>query len=212
VPFLRAVFRHSRAGGEKVRTTVTIPNLITIGRLFLVPLTIWLIVSNEPVTAFWIFILAGVSDAVDGFLARQFNLRSVLGSYLDPLADKVLLVSIYVTFGVLGELPLWVIILVVSRDILIIGGVMLAGMLGQPIGMHPRIVSKANTAAQIVLAGLVLGDLAFSPDLALFREIMVALVGLLTIGSTLVYAVDWVRHMGTDKAEAGTPFDEGQRR
>ena len=79
---------------------VTIPNLITIGRLFLVPFTVWLIVQGDAVTAFWIFILAGISDAVDGFLARQFNLRSKLGAYLDPLADKVLLVSIYVTFAV----------------------------------------------------------------------------------------------------------------
>lgn len=179
---------------------VTIPNLITIGRLFLVPFTVWLIVQGDAVTAFWIFILAGISDAVDGFLARQFNLRSELGAYLDPLADKVLLVSIYVTFAVLAEIPLWVTILIVSRDILIIGAVILAGMLGHPVEMRPRIISKANTAAQIVLAGLVLGDLAFPPDLSTLREVMVVLVGLLTIGSTLVYAVDWVRHMGSDGA------------
>ena len=187
---------------------VTIPNLITIGRLFLVPFTVWLIVQGDAVTAFWIFILAGVSDAVDGFLARQFNLRSELGAYLDPLADKVLLVSIYVTFAVLEEIPLWVTILVVSRDILIIGAVILAGMLGHPVEMRPRIISKANTAAQIVLAGLVLGDLAFPPDLSTLREVLVALVGLLTIGSTLVYAVDWVRHMGSDGAD-GAPADRG---
>ena len=187
---------------------VTIPNLITIGRLFLVPFTVWLIVQGEAVTAFWIFILAGVSDAVDGFLARQFNLRSELGAYLDPLADKVLLVSIYVTFAILEEIPLWITILIVSRDILIIGAVMLAGMLGQPVEMRPRIISKANTAAQIVLAGLVLGDLAFPPDLSVLREVMVALVGLLTIGSTLVYAVDWVRHMGSD-GTGGASADRG---
>jgi len=187
---------------------VTIPNLITIGRLFLVPFTVWLIVQGEAVTAFWIFILAGVSDAVDGFLARQFNLRSELGAYLDPLADKVLLVSIYITFAILSEIPLWVAILIVSRDILIIGAVMLAGMLGQPVEMRPRIISKANTAAQIVLAGLVLGDLAFPADLSMLREVMVVLVGLLTIVSTLVYAVDWVRHMGSNGAD-GSPADRG---
>jgi cardiolipin synthase len=183
---------------------VTLPNLITIARLFLVPLTVWLIVSGEHVTAFIAFIVAGVSDAVDGFLARHFNLRSVLGSYLDPLADKVLLVSIYVTFAVLDEIPAWVTILVVSRDILIVGAVMLAWMLDQPVEMRPRAVSKANTAAQIVLAGLVLGDLAFPPDLAMFRDIMVALVGVLTVVSTMVYAVDWVRHMGSDGTEGGS--------
>ena len=188
---------------------VTLPNLISIGRLFLVPFTVWLIVQGDAVTAFWIFILAGVSDAVDGFLARQFNLRSELGSYLDPLADKVLLVSIYVTLAVLNEIPLWVTILIVSRDILIIGAVMLAGMLGQPVAMRPRVISKANTAAQIVLAGLVLGDLAFPPDLAMVRNVMVVLVGFLTIASTLVYAVDWVRHMGSD-GTGSAPADGGR--
>ncbi len=188
---------------------VTIPNLITIGRLFLVPFTVWLIVKGESLTAFWIFILAGVSDAVDGFLARQFNLRSVLGSYLDPLADKVLLVSIYVTFAVLNEIPLWVAILIVSRDILIIGAVVLAGMLGQPVEMRPRIISKANTAVQIVLAGLVLADLAYPIDLAMIRNLVVILVGFLTIASTLVYAVDWVRHMGSE-AQGAPPGDMGR--
>jgi len=184
---------------------VTIPNLITIGRLFLVPFTVWLIVRGEFLAAFWIFILAGVSDAVDGFLARQFNLRSVLGSYLDPLADKVLLVSIYVTFAVLAEIPLWVAILVVSRDILIIGAVVLAAMLGQPVEMRPRIISKANTVAQIVLAGLVLGDLAYPADFSMVRNVTAVLVGFLTIASTLVYAVDWVRHMGSDSSDGAAP-------
>ena len=187
-------------GDQKVRTKVTIPNFISIGRLFLVPLTIWLIVSDEPLTAFWIFVLAGVSDGVDGFLARQFNMRSVVGAYLDPLADKALLVSIYVTFAVLNEIPTWVTILVVSRDVLIIGAVVLAGMLGHPVAMRPLIVSKLNTVAQIVLAALVLADLAFPVDLAMFRHIMVVAVGILTIASAFLYAVDWVRHMATDRS------------
>jgi cardiolipin synthase len=189
---------------------VTIPNLITIGRLFLVPFTVWLIVKGESLTAFWIFILAGVSDAVDGFLARQFNLRSELGSYLDPLADKVLLVSIYVTFAVMAEIPLWLAILIVSRDILIVGAVMLAGMLGQPVEMRPRIISKANTTAQIVLAGIVLGDLAYPIDLAMVRNVVVVLVGFLTIASTLVYANDWVKHMGSGTPEGTPPADPGR--
>lgn len=182
---------------------MTIPNFISIGRLFLVPLAIWLIVSDEPMTAFWIFVLAGVSDAVDGFLARQFNMRSVVGTYLDPLADKALLVSIYVTFAVLNEIPVWVTILVVSRDVLIIGAVVLAGMLGRPIAMRPSIVSKLNTVAQIVLAALVLGDLAFAVDLSMLRTVMVVAVGVLTVASALLYALDWVRHMGTDKSLQG---------
>jgi cardiolipin synthase len=191
---------------------VTIPNLISLGRLFLVPLAIWLIVSGDSVGAFWAFILAGVSDGVDGFLARQFNMRSNLGAYLDPLADKALLVSIYVTFAVLGDIPVWVTILVVTRDVLIIGGVILASLLGQPIAMHPRVVSKLNTVAQIVLAGLVLGDLAFSPDLSILRRIMVFVVGVFTTASAVVYVVDWGRHMAAgEKTESPPSGGSGAR-
>lgn len=191
---------------------MTIPNLITIGRLFLVPLTIWLIVSGDAATAFWFFVLAGVSDAVDGFLARQFDLRSALGAYLDPLADKALLMSIYITFAILGDIPVWVTILVVSRDVLIIGGVVLAWMLGPPIEMRPRVVSKANTMAQIVLAALVLGDLAFAVDLSSARHVMVIMVGLLTLASALVYVVDWVRHMAAGGTGEAVPREEGRAR
>jgi cardiolipin synthase len=183
---------------------VTIPNLITLARLLLVPLIVWLIVSDKPVAAFTVFVLAGLSDAVDGFLARQFKMWSALGAYLDPLADKALLVSIYITLAVLAEIPAWVTILIVSRDILIVGGVVLAWMLGQPIEVRPHPVSKANTVAQIVLAAVVLGDQAFAPDLHVLRTILVWVVGLLTIGSALVYLYDWARHMNAGVPAAPT--------
>jgi cardiolipin synthase len=189
---------------------VTIPNLITIGRLFLVPLTIWLLISGKPSLAFWVFVLAGVSDGVDGFIARQFNQRSRLGTYLDPLADKALLVSIYVTFAIIGELPGWLAILVVSRDLLIVGGVMLAWMLDRPIPMRPRAVSKTNTVAQIVLAAVVLADHAFSPDFTFLTKVLIGVVGFLTLASAAIYAVDWVRHMSGDAAAPGSPPSETQ--
>jgi cardiolipin synthase len=185
---------------------VTIPNLITIGRLVLVPLTIWLIVSQKHQAAFWIFVLAGVSDAVDGFLARQFKMWSDLGAYLDPIADKALLVSIFITCAILGFIPAWLTILVVSRDILIIGGVVLAWMLGDPIEIRPRLISKVNTFAQIALVAIVLADNAFTLDLMAFREVLVILTGLLTVASAGWYVIDWVRHMsGSDGAGASAP-------
>ncbi len=195
-------------GKGQERDPVTIPNLISILRLFLVPLTIWLISTDKTVWAFIVFVLAGVSDGIDGFLARQFNMGSALGAYLDPLADKALLVSIYVTFAVLNEIPVWLPILVVSRDVLISGGVLLAWMLGVPIRMHPRAVSKLNTLAQITLAALVLGDLAFPIDLSAIRSFTVYLVGALTLASAGVYAVDWLRLMGADQGP-GTRTDGG---
>jgi cardiolipin synthase (CMP-forming) len=190
---------------------VTIPNLITIARLLLVPLIVWLMISGQSGAAFVLFIVAGVSDAVDGFLARSFNLRSTLGTYLDPLADKALLVSIYISLAVLAEVPLWVVILVVSRDLFIVGAVVLSWMLDQPMEMRPLIVSKLNTVVQIVLAAVVLGDLALGAGLGTLRTILVYLVGLLTIVSAAIYLVDWVRHMGMGESAAGSadgPNDE----
>ena len=191
---------------------MTIPNLITIGRLLIVPLIVWLMISGQSGAAFVLFIVAGVSDAIDGFLARTFNLRSSLGSYLDPLADKALLVSIYISLAVLDEVPLWVVILVVSRDLFIVGAVVLSWMLDQPMEMRPLFISKLNTVVQIVLAAVVLGDLALGAGLATLRVILVYLVGILTIASASVYLVDWVRHMGVGESAAGSPDEPDDRR
>ena len=106
---------------------INLPNAITIARILAVPLMIWLIVSGDYLAAFWVFVLAGISDGVDGFIAKRFGLQTELGAYLDPLADKLLLVSIFVSLGMLRVLPAWVVILVVSRDILIVGGQIIDG-------------------------------------------------------------------------------------
>ncbi len=95
---------------------MSIPNIITLGRIILVPVIVWAIVSSQMEIAFAIFVIAGVSDAVDGFLAKRFNMTSELGALLDPLADKALLVSIYVALGIWGAVPRWIVILVVSRE------------------------------------------------------------------------------------------------
>src|SRR5580704_19197544 len=111
--------------------------------------------------AFLLFLAAGVSDGVDGFIAKRFNMTTEIGAYLDPLADKVLIVSIYIALGITEAIPRWLVILVVSRDILIVGGIMLAALLGKPMQVKPVLVSKLNTVAQIVYACLVLAALAF---------------------------------------------------
>ena len=174
---------------------VTLPNLITIGRLFLVPFTVWLIVKGESATAFWIFILAGVSDAVDGFLARQFNLRSVLGSYLDPLADKALIVSIYITLAIVGAIPIWLVVLVAARDIMIVAAVLLSWLLARPLTIAPFAVSKLNTAAQIAFAALALGSRAFGVDPGQAGAVGELIVAVLTLGSMAAYLAFWLRHM-----------------
>ncbi len=114
--------------------TLSIPNLITLARILSVPLVVWAITSGEWMIAFILFVVAGISDAVDGYLAKRFDMASELGAYLDPLADKALIVSIYVSLGIAGAIPRWLVIFVVARDIMIIGAVILSWLIGRPCG------------------------------------------------------------------------------
>ena len=180
---------------------MSIPNLITLGRILLVPLVVWAISSGTMWIAFVLFVVAGVSDAVDGFLAKRFNMTTDLGRYLDPLADKALIVSIYLALGINGTIPRWLVILVVSRDILIVGGIMLAWLMGDPLKIKPLWVSKLNTAAQIVFACVVLGSLGFDIKADLTMEVMMAVVTCTTLLSIAAYVVEWMRHMNSTAAE-----------
>jgi cardiolipin synthase len=174
---------------------LSIPNLITLARILLVPVIIWAITSGEMRIAFLLFLAAGISDAIDGFLAKRFGMVTELGTYLDPLADKAMIVSIYVALGIAEAIPRWLVILVVSRDIMIVGAVILAWLIDKPIALKPLLVSKLNTVAQIVLALLVLAALglgfAAEPEIMLFT----ALVAALTLLSIAFYVAEWVRHM-----------------
>lgn len=179
---------------------MSIPNLITLGRVILVPVVFWLLVTNQMTAAFLVFIVAGVSDAVDGYLAKRFDWATELGAYLDPLADKLLIVCIFVALGVRGELPSWLVIAVVSRDILIVIGIVLSWFMGHPVAIKPLALSKANTLAQIVLAAVVLADEAFSLNFDHVRLVLVWLTAALTVGSLAAYLDAWLRHMSGHEA------------
>jgi cardiolipin synthase len=135
---------------------LTLPNIITVARLCAVPLAVWLILQRRVAEAFFLFVAAGASDAVDGWLARHAGTRSALGALLDPVADKALLVTMYVSLAATGALPDWLAILVVFRDLLIVGGVLVLSVLGTPAQIRPLFISKVNTAVQIVLVATVL--------------------------------------------------------
>ncbi|MBZ9771474.1 CDP-alcohol phosphatidyltransferase family protein [Mesorhizobium sp. CO1-1-8] len=174
---------------------MTIPNLITILRLVLVPAVVLAMLQARWDWAFAGFLVAGISDGVDGFIARRFNQQSALGAYLDPAADKLLLVSVFVVMSFIGQLPLWLVVIMVSRDALIVGAVVLSAIMTHPVEMKPLFVSKANTAIQIVLAALVLGELALAVHLDPLRSALILLSGVLTVASAAAYLVTWLRHM-----------------
>lgn len=183
---------------------LTIPNMITIMRLVLVPAVVLAMLDMRWDWAFAGFLIAGISDGVDGFIARRFNQHSRLGAYLDPMADKLLLVSVFVVMGFIGELPLWLVVTMVSRDALIVCAVLLSTVMSHPVEMKPLFVSKANTAIQIVLAAVVLGELALTVHLDPLRPVLILLSGVLTVASAAAYLVAWLRHM-SGYGEGSTP-------
>jgi cardiolipin synthase len=198
----KGVLPAGRAGaGLQAGIALSIPNLITLGRILLVPVVVWAIASGTMWIAFVLFVVAGVSDAVDGFLAKRFDMTTELGAYLDPLADKALIVSIYISLGINGAIPRWLVILVVSRDILIVGGIMLSWLVGNPLKIKPLLVSKLNTVAQIVFACVVLGSLGFDIEAATLTTVLMGLVAALTLLSVAAYVAEWVRHMNSAAAK-----------
>jgi len=177
---------------------MTLPNLISIARLFAVPLAVWLILRERLDLAFILFCAAGLSDAVDGYLARVLHAKTTLGRYLDPLADKVLLVSIFVTLGYAGRIDYWLVILVVTRDVMIVGGFAFAYFLSHPMEAKPSFASKINTTVQLIYLAAVLASGGFNIADWFPQGAMIALaiaVGITTLASGLGYLYAWWRHM-----------------
>jgi cardiolipin synthase (CMP-forming) len=174
----------------------SLPNLITLGRLFLVPVVIAMIATERWREAFLIFVIAGISDAVDGWLAKTFKLTTELGAFLDPAADKALLVSIYVALAIVQVIPAPLAIIVVARDLMIIGAIVISWLVGKPVEIRPLLISKANTTAQISFAALVLAAKAFNFSLNGLFEILLYAVAALTLASLTAYLWRWMRHIG----------------
>lgn len=176
------------------RLGLNLPNLISLGRLLLVPLAISLILDARYWAAFWVFVVAGVSDALDGFIAKRFDRRTRLGALLDPLADKVLLVSVYVTLGIAGQLWSWLVVLVVFRDLMIIGGFLLIqAMAVMPKGHQPLFISKINTGVQVAVVGYVLARLGLGGEAGPVDLVLSVAVAVTTVVSGLTYLVQWGR-------------------
>ena len=174
---------------------MTIPNFITLLRFLMVPAVVYALLVGEMLPAFVIFVIAGLSDGVDGFIARHFDQQSELGAYLDPVADKLLLVTVFIMLAILGFLPQWLAVLVVSRDVLIVMAVLVSSLMAQPVDMNPILVSKANTAIQIALLSLVLAELALGIRLGELTTILIYVVAALTILSAAAYFKVWIDHM-----------------
>ena len=171
----------------------SIPNMISFGRILAVPVMVWLILDDNLLTAFWVFVAASLSDAVDGFVAKKFDAETVLGGFLDPIADKALLISVFITLGQAGVIAVWLVILIVFRDALIFGGAYLYQLFTQSLTMQPLLSSKINTAAQFILVATVLGLKGFAVADGGVITAMVYIVALTTFLSGAQYVINWSR-------------------
>ena len=129
---------------------MSIPNFLSLFRIVLVPVTVIFLIDGSYVKALVIFTLAGITDGLDGFLARVLNQKTILGAYMDPIADKALLTSCFVTLSVLGIIPGWLTVIVVSRDFIILFGISVLFMVSVPFEIKPAFVSKVTTALQLI--------------------------------------------------------------
>lgn len=169
-----------------------IPNIISSARILMVYPVIAAMVAHDFTPALLLFTLAGLSDGVDGFLAKHYGWQSRLGSYLDPVADKLLLVASYTTLASLGQIPIWLAMLVIGRDLIIFCGAVAYYFMLHPFDGQPSLISKLNTLCQLVLVFVLLLGAAGNVTLPLaLPEILISLVAITTLGSGALYVRDW---------------------
>jgi cardiolipin synthase len=173
---------------------MTIPNLISIFRMILVPVFLVFIINHRFLAGLMIFVLAGVSDAADGMVARLFNQKSRLGSYLDPLADKFLLVASFICLAAMHIIPIWLTAIVIARDILILLGSLVLFLINRDHEVKPSIWGKATTFLQLATVFLVLVEKHFQ-IFSQYVYIVYGATGTLTISSGLLYMRSWFLNM-----------------
>jgi cardiolipin synthase (CMP-forming) len=178
---------------------MNIPNFLSLLRIILVPVVVIFLIQGSYGKALFSFTLAGLTDALDGALARLLNCQTVLGSYLDPIADKLLLTASFVTLSILGVIPSWLTVVVISRDFIILIGIALLSMISVPYVIKPAFVGKVTTALQIGTIFLALSFKAFSRYVSNdWIIILYWLTGIFTIASGLTYIIRGIKIINTD--------------
>ena len=185
---------------------MTIPNLLTIVRVLLTPLLVILLLEGRLSEALFVFIIAGVTDGLDGLIARLYKQKSRLGAFLDPLADKLLLASTYVLLAFQNLLPSWLTVIVLSRDLLIVVGVFVLFMQDLPFEIKPTLISKLTTCAQIVTAIVTMASALAVPH-PFLKKTLLQVTAALTVISWGQYLVRGLRIM----QEAGNNQKDSQR-
>ena len=171
---------------------MTIPNLLTLIRIFLTPVMVWLLLDSKLNYALVVFFIAGLTDGLDGLIARLFHQKTKLGAYLDPLADKLLLMSSFILLGYLRLVPIWLSLVVVSRDVIILLGLMTLMFHNVSVEIKPSMLSKLSTLVQLLTVLVVLSS-TFHSFARWIYSLLFLLAAAVSIGSGLQYVVKGLR-------------------
>jgi cardiolipin synthase len=187
---------------------LTIPNLITLFRIIITPLFIIFLIQGNYRKALVVFVLAGVSDLADGLIARGWQQKSRLGSYLDPLADKVLMAASFVTLSIYHQIPSWLTVVVLSRDVTLATGVLIFRLADIPLTVRPSLAGKWTTTFQLITVGFVLLSKiwAFPP---LVLPVFFWITGILTSVSGLQYFYRGIKQMNRFQGNGGKENGSG---
>jgi len=177
---------------------MTIPNLITTIRIILTPIFVIYIINDELISGLIVLVISGISDGIDGMVARLFNQKSKLGAYLDPMADKIILISAFITLGIRQMLPAWLAVMVISRDILILMGISIMFLHGMKIDIKPSISSKITTCLQFITLILILSKDYLAGFQGYYRYLFYVTAFFTTI-SFLQYTHQWFKLTGDAK-------------
>ena len=170
---------------------LTVPNLLTLLRVLLVPFVAWYLWLRDFDTAFWLFCLAALTDLFDGYLARRLNQKSEFGAWLDPIADKLMLLTTLFMLFWDGLLPLWLVVVVAGRDAVVVGGALAYRAITGGLKVAPSLLGKLATGVEFVLVSLTLAEAALVLGLAPAIPVLTILAGVLAAGSGLHYVWVW---------------------
>ena len=182
-------YDHTKTNNQSL--LLYIPNILSIARIGLVPWLLVLLQAQQYTLSLVVFVVAGITDGLDGFIAKRFNAQTNLGAILDPLADKALLVSAYVMLSIMELVPFWLMVVVVFRDVVIVGGYLIMRLSFDSIEMRPLLISKANTFIQIAFIILVLVSLSGGLDQIGLMTVLAYLVLLTSVTSGSAYVYIW---------------------
>ena len=179
-----------------------LPNILSLVRIILVPLILWLLIQDLYIISAIIITMVGLTDYFDGYLARKYNSESLVGFYLDAIADKVLIITIYLVLGIKLLLPTYLIILIIFREALVSGAYLLKFLLDLKFNLKPILISKINTFLQIALIVFVclltINQLNQFEEVIFVRDSLIAIVTITTIVSSLIYIIIWLKAVGSE--------------